>query len=142
MRLTSDIRTCGRRNDEAETKKPAILAGFFVGNGGVTDGSRTHDHRNHNPGLYQLSYSHHRRQLPFVQVRIGAPGRTRTCNPRLRRPMLYPVELQAQVSVFHDWSEWRDSNPRPPGPKPGALPDCATLRSPSPRKRVPSAKAA
>ncbi len=25
----------------------------------------------------------------------GAPGRTRTCNPRLRRPMLYPVELQA-----------------------------------------------
>ena len=28
-------------------------------------------------------------------VFYGAPGRTRTCNPRLRRPMLYPVELQA-----------------------------------------------
>ncbi len=28
--------------------------------------------------------------------RIGAPGRTRTCNPRLRRPMLYPVELRAR----------------------------------------------
>ncbi len=26
----------------------------------------------------------------------GAPERTRTSNPRLRRPMLYPVELQAQ----------------------------------------------
>jgi hypothetical protein len=26
---------------------------------GVTDGDRTRDHRNHNPGLYQLSYSHH-----------------------------------------------------------------------------------
>jgi hypothetical protein len=26
---------------------------------GVTDGARTHDNRNHNPGLYQLSYSHH-----------------------------------------------------------------------------------
>ncbi len=26
---------------------------------------------------------------------IGAPGRTRTCYPRLRRPMLYPDELQA-----------------------------------------------
>ena len=26
---------------------------------GVTDGARTHDHRNHNPALYQLSYSHH-----------------------------------------------------------------------------------
>ena len=27
----------------------------------------------------------------------GAPGRTRTCNPRLRRPMLYPVELRART---------------------------------------------
>ena len=27
---------------------------------GVADGTRTHDNRNHNPGLYQLSYSHHR----------------------------------------------------------------------------------
>ena len=27
---------------------------------GVADGIRTHDNRNHNPGLYQLSYSHHR----------------------------------------------------------------------------------
>jgi hypothetical protein len=24
----------------------------------VADGTRTHDDRNHNPGLYQLSYSH------------------------------------------------------------------------------------
>ena len=27
--------------------------------GGVDDGARTHDGRNHNPGLYQLSYVHH-----------------------------------------------------------------------------------
>lgn len=26
------------------------------------------------------------------------------------------------------WSESKDSNLGPPGPKPGALPDCATLR--------------
>ena len=26
---------------------------------GVADGARTHDNWNHNPGLYQLSYSHH-----------------------------------------------------------------------------------
>ncbi len=26
---------------------------------GVSDGARTHDHRNHNPELYQLSYAHH-----------------------------------------------------------------------------------
>ena len=28
------------------------------------------------------------------------------------------------------WSEWRDSNSRPSGPKPDALPGCATLRQP------------
>jgi hypothetical protein len=27
------------------------------------------------------------------------------------------------------WSEYKDSNLGPPGPKPGALPDCATLRT-------------
>lgn len=32
----------------------------FNANDGVADGARTHDNRNHNPGLYQLSYSHHR----------------------------------------------------------------------------------
>ena len=32
--------------------------------------------------------------LIFIK-KVGAPGRTRTCNPRLRRPMLYPVELRA-----------------------------------------------
>ena len=26
---------------------------------GVNDGIRTHDNRDHNPGLYQLSYAHH-----------------------------------------------------------------------------------
>ena len=30
-----------------------------VENSGVGDGTRTHDNRNHNPGLYQLSYTHH-----------------------------------------------------------------------------------
>ena len=27
---------------------------------GVNDGIRTHDNRDHNPGLYQLSYAHHK----------------------------------------------------------------------------------
>jgi hypothetical protein len=26
---------------------------------------------------------------------VGRPGRTRTCNPRIRNPMLYPLELRA-----------------------------------------------
>jgi hypothetical protein len=28
----------------------------------VADGIRTHDHRDHNPGLYQLSYRHRARR--------------------------------------------------------------------------------
>ncbi len=33
---------------------------------GVANEIRTRDHRNHNPGLYQLSYSHHK--FCFVTV--------------------------------------------------------------------------
>jgi hypothetical protein len=62
--------------------------------------------------------------------------------------MLYPTELRTELGnginrimqtkkgqklkslltldVF--WSEYKDSNLGPPGPKPGALPGCATLR--------------
>jgi hypothetical protein len=34
-----------------------------------------------------------------VAERRGAPGRTRTCDPRLRRPMLYPPELRAPCGM-------------------------------------------
>ena len=118
---------------------------------GVTDGARTHDNRNHNPGLYQLSYGHHNcsyrgRNYPakprfalviepqrVTQTRLsntktGAPDRTRTCNLRLRRPLLYPVELRAQKPQWVKWSGQRDLNPRHPAPKAGALPDCAMPR--------------
>ena len=61
---------------------------------GVADGARTHDNRNHNPGLYQLSYSHHKKTCRF-----GTPDRNRTCNPRLRRSVLYPVELRALMPI-------------------------------------------
>ena len=92
----------------------------------MNDGIRTHDNRDHNPGLYQLSYIHH-----YILLH-GTPGRIRTCYPRLRRPMLYPDELQAQI-----WSGWRDSNSRHPAPKAGALPDCATPRfNPSQGQRL------
>ncbi len=40
---------------QAEACNPLIYYLFC----GVADGARTHDNRNHNPGLYQLSYSHH-----------------------------------------------------------------------------------
>jgi len=37
---------------------PARLLPNLRGKGGVIDGTRTRDNRNHNPGLYQLSYDH------------------------------------------------------------------------------------
>ncbi len=61
---------------------------------GVNDGARTRDDRNHNPGLYQLSYAHH--NVDTLRNN-GTLDRSRTCDPRLRRPMLYPAELQAHI---------------------------------------------
>ena len=77
--------------------------------GGVADGARTHDNRNHNPGLYQLSYSHHQESIYYLiytnyiwtiakLINNGVPDRDRTCNPQLRRLVLYPIELRAQSS--------------------------------------------
>ena len=35
---------------------------------------------------------------PLAKAR-SAPGRTRTCDPRLRRPTLYPTELRARAPI-------------------------------------------
>ena len=45
---------------------------------GVADGTRTHDDQNHNLGLYQLSYSHHRgdAHASRAAVKTGLPGGT------------------------------------------------------------------
>ena len=40
-----------------------------VENSGVGDGTRTHDNRNHNPGLYQLSYGQRRFREALVGVK-------------------------------------------------------------------------
>jgi hypothetical protein len=70
----------------------------------VADGARTHDHWNHNPGLYQLSYSHRSNQIRFKYAPcksvFGTPGRIRTCGHPLRRRMLYPAELRAHCWIL------------------------------------------
>ncbi|MDB5764194.1 MAG: hypothetical protein JWQ21_3189 [Herminiimonas sp.] len=38
------------------------------------------------------------------------------------------IENGLSMTARLNWSEYKDSNLGPPGPKPGALPDCATLR--------------
>ena len=65
---------------------------------GVDDGARTHDDRNHNPGLYQLSYAHHNflymlahylvRLAGFEPATLGLEGR---CSIRVsyRRRIFY-----------------------------------------------------
>jgi hypothetical protein len=57
---------CWLQMGAPQSKKPGLSTGLLPEFNGVADGARTHDNRNHNPGLYQLSYSHH--CLTFVSV--------------------------------------------------------------------------
>ena len=62
-------------------------------------------------GTLPLSYGHHRRTSKRL---CGLPGGTRTHNPRLRRLVLYPVELRAapeQRKLHNTWSGWRGFEP-------------------------------
>lgn len=68
----------------------------FIGkSGGVNDGARTHDNRNHNPGLYQLSYAHHNdffemaRLAGLEPATLGLEGR---CSIQLSYKRLVGVE--------------------------------------------------
>ena len=54
------------------------------------------------------------------------PNWIRTNDRLLRRQLLYPTELWGQK--LGKMSGWQDSNLRPPGPKPGAIPGYATPR--------------
>src|SRR5262249_35477500 len=44
-----------------------------------------------------------------MRLSAGAPGRSRTCDPRIRSPMLYPTELQAHqvVTIHQRRAKWR-----------------------------------
>ena len=124
---------------------------------GVDDGTRTHDGRNHNPGLYQLSYVHHRREknLPSASLYldISPSGPSSVARPAGLEPATAGLEGRCSIRlsygrlVAHDsspehpnrrpraaasacdrWSGQRDLNPRPSAPKADALPDCAMPR--------------
>ena len=45
---------------------------------GVSDGDRTRGHRNHNPALYQLSYTHHKFKPPSPQSSPSGRGLSST----------------------------------------------------------------
>ncbi len=70
--------------------------------------------------------------LFIIQQFSGGSSRIRTCDRRLRRPVLYPAELYPQIDpIIHrgNWGGRRVSNPPPPESQSGALPD--ELRPPS-----------
>ena len=64
---------------------------------------------------------------PDFVLDFGAPGRTRTRNPWVRSPVLYPLSYRRMGEVLPDWGERRDSNPWSPVPQTGALDRLATL---------------
>ena len=76
-------------------RRPASRAGFGVPtriNGarmrnGVADGTRTHDNRNHNPGLYQLGY-----WAPILEM-----------DNRYLRAVLLPDGETVQNAFFDRW---------------------------------------
>ena len=47
------------RREALEPKSSVSTNSTTSAENGVDDGIWTHDNRNHNPGLYQLSYAHH-----------------------------------------------------------------------------------
>jgi hypothetical protein len=94
------------------------------------------------PGALPLSYVHQDQPLPVRRTNLphtdidgpnsavpdlSAPGRIRTCDPRIRSPLLYPAELQAHIptsrrDIRRHESGRRDSNPRHSAWKADALP--------------------
>ena len=60
----------------------------------MNDGVRTHDNRNHNPGLYRLSYIHHNNiesmLKDYQHFRISAPSISKIFNDALIWALILP----------------------------------------------------
>jgi hypothetical protein len=123
----------------------------------VDDGTRTHDDRDHNPGLYQLSYAHHCCfcsypnsafcVLPKVNTHrsfsVCEKSQAELARPAGLEPATTGLEIRCSIRLSYGrnsrqilleihrlswWSGQADSNRRPSAPKADALPDCAMPR--------------
>ena len=59
---------------------------------GVDDGTRTHDNRDHNPGLYQLSYAHRRN---------GARSIRQMARPEGLEPPTIGLEIRCSIQLSY-----------------------------------------
>ena len=84
---------------------------------GVADGARTHDNWNHNPGLYQLSYSH--RKTKILARPTGIEPVTPDLEGRCSIRLSYGRSCRFVLKIL--WSGRWDSNSRPSAPKADAL---------------------
>ena len=66
--------------------------------------------------------------LPFNFVSKERGGQIPFLNGTIMALCTFSQARGNPIFGFHLWSGREDSNLRPPGPKPGALPDCATPR--------------
>src|SRR5260370_4863912 len=75
-----------------------------IGRGtGVDDGTRTRDGRNHNPGLYQLSYVHHRRTPAVARpagIEPATAGLEGRCSIRLSYVRFITQQVRAPIVIF------------------------------------------
>src|SRR3954451_9174608 len=82
--------------------KAAALSAELRGRARVAEGTRTPDHRDHNPGLYRLSYRHHARSivalaLPQLALQPATPAQP--ARPPSRRRQAAPTRHHARSIV-------------------------------------------
>src|SRR6266508_4004364 len=82
---------------------------------GVVDGTRTHNHRDHNPGLYQLSYDH--RAADRIARGVAA-DRVRTASSGATRRAADPNAAYPVAGACSSAEERRPSKPRVAGSNP------------------------